>query len=401
MLAIAANRRVRCKGPIAAGMGSPHEAAQNNARLPLLTVSTVMPWAFRSKLSVLLSAGLLWLASTAAAQAPGGGANGLPLRARGTLGVGMMVSVDQVGYLGYDSIGLVSDLQLGYILTPWLDLQLAMAGGGFSAPDHTGGLLAPLGGATVRMPWGMVEPYALVQLGAGFTGTFTRPYFRAGVGVDFSIAHAFAVGPVLGYGHLFQTDEPGDSTDARFLSLGISLAFRADRGVDPKTREVVRIQRVTERSWLPAPPREPAPERPLPEPSPELLAMIEQTLPTEIKQNELLAPVLFQFDSAELEPIGVAMLHEVARELVAHPEIEVVEVQGYADMRGTPEYNDALSKRRADTVIAWLSAHGVAPERLRAAARGASAPVEPGDDEASYQQNRRVVFRVVQMRPEP
>jgi len=345
----------------------------------------------------LLSAGLLWLANAVQAQAPNGAQNGLPLRARGMLGVGTMVSTDQVGYLGYDSIGLVSDLQLGYVFTPWLDLQLAMAGGGFSAPDHTGGLLAPLAGATARIPWGSVEPYALLQLGVGFSGQLTRPFFRTGIGVDFSIAHAFAVGPVVGYGHLFQTNAPGDSTDARFLSLGISLAFRADRGVDPKIREVVRMRRVTERAWLPAPP--PGPERPAPEPSPELLAMIEQTLPVE--QNELLAPVLFQFDSAELEPIGVAMLHEVARELVQRPEIELVEVQGYADQRGTPEYNDALSRRRADTVIAWLSAHGVAPQRLRAAAHGATAPVEPGDDEASHEQNRRVVFRVVQMRPVP
>ena len=54
--------------------------------------------------------------------------------------------------------------------------------------------------------------------------------------------------------------------------------------------------------------------------------------------------------------------------------------------------------RRAAAVIAWLVAHGVAPERLRPAAQGASAPVEPGSDEDSYAQNRRVVFRVVQMK---
>ena len=312
------------------------------------------------------------------------------------LGVATMTSKDQNGYLGFDSIGLVTDLQLGYVLLPWLDVQIAVAGGGFSSPDHTGGLLAPLAGATARLLWGSVEPYALLQLGPGFSGQLTRPFFRFGIGADLPIAHAFAVGPVLGYGQLFQHDEPLASTDARFLWFGISLAFRTDRGRDPREREVVRFRHITTRSSSVAPPPPPSPP---PAPSAELLSMIEEVLPVE--RRELLAPVLFQFDSAELEPIGVAMLHEVARELALRPEIELVEVQGYADARGSDEYNDALSLRRAETVIAWLCAHGVAAERLQAAAHGKRVPIEPGDDEASYTQNRRVVFRVVKLRGQP
>ena len=321
---------------------------------------------------------------------------GWPLRVRGMLGVATMISKDQNGYLGYDSIGLVSDLQLGYVLTPWLDVQVAVAGGGFSSSDHTGGLLAPLAGATARLQLGAFEPYALLQLGPAFSGQLAHPFFRTGIGADLPIARAFSIGPVLGYGQLFHHDQPGASTDARFMWFGLSLAFRADRGPDPRQRELVRIRHVTERRWVSTPP---APPRPPPEPSAELLAMIEEALP--IERNELLAPVLFQFDSAELEPIGIAMLHEVARNLTLHPEIELVEVQGYADARGSVEYNDQLSARRADTVIAWLGAHGVALERLRAAAHGKSAPVEPGTDEASYTQNRRVVFRVLQLREKP
>ena len=52
---------------------------------------------------------------------------------------------------------------------------------------------------------------------------------------------------------------------------------------------------------------------PEPELSPELLTLIERAAPG--ARTELLAPVLFKFDSAALEAIGVAMLHEVAREL--------------------------------------------------------------------------------------
>jgi outer membrane protein OmpA-like peptidoglycan-associated protein len=322
--------------------------------------------------------------------------DGLPLRARGMLGIATMVSADQVGRMHYDSIGLVSDLQLGYSLFPWLDVQAAFAGGGFSAPDHTGGLLAPMAGASARLPSWSVRPYAFLQLGPGFSGPLVRPFFRTGIGIDVPIAHAFECGPVLGYGQLFQHDAIGNSTDARFFWIGVSLAFRPFAGPDPAQHDVLRIHDVTHHTWLAPPAAEPEPERPPPDPSPELLSLIEQTLPTE--RSELLAPVLFKLDSAELEPIGVAMLHEVARELAKRPEIELLEVQGYCDVRGTAEHNQALSARRAAAVIAWLIAHGVAPKRLRAAPQGATAPVEPGSDETSYAQNRRVVFRVVQMR---
>jgi hypothetical protein len=285
---------------------------------------------------------------------------GLPLRARGMLGIASMVSFSQVERMHYDSIGLVSDLQLGFMLFPWLDLQAAFVGGGFSAPDHTGGLLAPLAGATARLPSWSVHPYAFLQLGPGFSGTLVRPFFRTGVGVDVPIAHAFECGPVLGYGQLFQHDGFGYSTDARFFWIGVSLAFRPFAGPDPAQHDVLRIHEVTHHTWLAPPAAEPEPDRPAPDPSPELLSLIEQTLPTE--RSELL------------------------------------EVQGYADVRGSVEHNQALSGRRAAAVISWLTAHGVAPERLRAAPQGASAPVEPGSDEASYEQNRRVVFRVVQMK---
>jgi outer membrane protein OmpA-like peptidoglycan-associated protein len=70
-------------------------------------------------------------------------------------------------------------------------------------------------------------------------------------------------------------------------------------------------------------------------------------------------------------------------------------VRGYADRRGGDAHNRALSERRARRVIEWLSAHGVAAERLQLDPQGASELVEQGDSEGEHQQNRRVVFRVL------
>jgi outer membrane protein OmpA-like peptidoglycan-associated protein len=152
----------------------------------------------------------------------------------------------------------------------------------------------------------------------------------------------------------------------------------------------VRVVRVTQRE------RPPPRELPPSEPDADLLVLMEQALPS--SKVELLAPVLFRFDSDVLEPVGVAMLHEVARELAARPDLELIEIQGYADSRGSDAYNVALSARRAERVRDWLVEHGVAPERLQTAPEGATDFLERGGTEANHQQNRRVVFRVVRSR---
>jgi len=317
----------------------------------------------------------------------------LPLHVRTTLGVAMMVSTDQVGRLGYDSMGLLGGVQLGYGLRPWFAVQLAMAGGSFFSKGQSGGLLVPAIGVTAMLPGGLVAPYAFFDVGPGFTGELTRPFLSFGGGLDFAVSRALGLGPALGYDQLFQSDAPGSSTDARFLWFGLSLSFKPNAAPEPSMRHELRVHEVTHTTeharWVS---REPPP--PLPDPSPELLRLIDDAVPT--SQVELLAPVLFRFDSDLLEPVGVAMLHEVARELDKRPELELLEIRGYADSRGSAEHNLALSARRAERVRTWLIEHGVDEARLRTAPEGASSFVEPGSTESEHAQNRRVVFRVVQ-----
>jgi OOP family OmpA-OmpF porin len=134
-------------------------------------------------------------------------------------------------------------------------------------------------------------------------------------------------------------------------------------------------------------------------PSPELNALIDEAV--DVSRTELLAPVLFEYDSVELEPSSVAMLHEVARMLNRErKDIELLAVVAYADNRGSADYNLELSERRALHVRDWLVAHGVAAQRLTTEARGANDPVEVGD-EADHQQNRRVIFRVLRAESRP
>ena len=51
-----------------------------------------------------------------------------------------------------------------------------------------------------------------------------------------------------------------------------------------------------------------------------------------------------------------------------------------------------LSEERAQSVVAWLSAHGVASERLAAKGYGDSKPLVPNVTDLNRQRNRRVQF---------
>ena len=343
---------------------------------------------------------LCWLTPALGAKVRAEGA-ALPLRARGSIGAAAMISDSQRGWLGYDSLGAVGTLELGYALAPSLELRVGAALGGFPAEDRTGGLLQPQLGAAVLWPDRSARPWLQLDVGLGLTGALVRPALRASVGVDFQVTSAFSLGPVIGYTQAFQHDRPLASTDARFLWFGFALGLGpGQKQPAPRMREevITRVRTIThERSAEPAPP--PAAADPATEPSPELRALLETALPAQ--RQEWLAPVLFTLNSAELQPQGVAMLHEVARELQSRPQIQAVEIRGYADPRGSAEHNLQLSERRAQVVREWLIQHGIAPVRLRIAAHGASDLVEAGTSETEHAQNRRVVFRVVQTEGAP
>ena len=65
-------------------------------------------------------------------------------------------------------------------------------------------------------------------------------------------------------------------------------------------------------------------------------------------------------------------------------------VAGHTDDQGTAELNQRLSQARAASVVAWLSAHGIAAGRLVAKGYGASRPVADNATENGRALNRRV-----------
>jgi OmpA-OmpF porin, OOP family len=65
-------------------------------------------------------------------------------------------------------------------------------------------------------------------------------------------------------------------------------------------------------------------------------------------------------------------------------------IEGHTENLGNPAANQALSEKRAQAVVAWLTAHGVPAARLTAIGFGPSQPVTDNESENGSAKNRRV-----------
>jgi len=99
--------------------------------------------------------------------------------------------------------------------------------------------------------------------------------------------------------------------------------------------------------------------------------------------------LLFDVDSAAVEPAIQADLRAVARNLTEYPE-STVTVLGHTDDTGSSAYNEDLSDRRAQAVAGVLIRNGVTPSRVRATGLGETQPAASNATAEGRQQNRRV-----------
>ena len=67
------------------------------------------------------------------------------------------------------------------------------------------------------------------------------------------------------------------------------------------------------------------------------------------------------------------------------------QVEGHTDSRGTAAYNDALSARRAESVVSFLSSEGVVANRLVAVGKGFREPIDSLDTKAAINRRVRIV----------
>jgi outer membrane protein OmpA-like peptidoglycan-associated protein len=104
-----------------------------------------------------------------------------------------------------------------------------------------------------------------------------------------------------------------------------------------------------------------------------------------------LSDVLFDFDRASLTPGAREKLSKLSGILIAYPGTYRIEIEGHTDSVGTPQYNESLSRGRAQSVATYIRQAGVPAERIGSVAGfGETRPVASNDSAAGRQQNRRV-----------
>jgi outer membrane protein OmpA-like peptidoglycan-associated protein len=131
------------------------------------------------------------------------------------------------------------------------------------------------------------------------------------------------------------------------------------------------------------------PEPPAPPPPPPPPAPSADQKDREFHDN--VPDALFDFDSSAIRPDAKVAVEHAAQYLHEHPEI-VVLIGGFADDRGTGEYNMVLGERRAEAARKALVAAGVDPGRLQIISYGKKVQVCTTEDEQCRQQNRRAAF---------
>jgi len=104
--------------------------------------------------------------------------------------------------------------------------------------------------------------------------------------------------------------------------------------------------------------------------------------------------VRFGFERSQLDEAAQAALDEVAGKLGPHKRY-VIEVRGFTDHSGNRDYNLALSERRANAVVRYLTTrHNVPLYRIQKLGLGNESPVADNKTRDGREQNRRVEVKV-------
>lgn len=93
--------------------------------------------------------------------------------------------------------------------------------------------------------------------------------------------------------------------------------------------------------------------------------------------------IFFDLDKADLRPESMVSLDRLVETLNDNPNI-AIELGSHTDFRATDEYNNDLSRRRAQSVVNYLIEKGIARDRLVAKGYGETTPkvVDKKDNEA-------------------
>jgi len=311
----------------------------------------------------------------------------------------------------YD-VGGSQSLKLLFGLTPYLDIgptaSFLMLPA--SEPLAESGVVWGLGGGLrLKRPWDArsaygISPWLDADLLYMRTGALNRPGFDAAVGlaIPTNRTRTFWVGPFVRYLQTFQGERAGfDNRDAKILILGVSLEVgsgieraRSYEDSPPTTSHVV----VNQQAACPDTDKDGLSDEV--DRCPEVAGAIDswgcpkyQKVVVERDKLELKERVYFAWDSATIEEASFPVLDEVVQALKDNKGFRV-QVEGHADSSGGDDHNQTLSEQRAEAVLSYITARGVARERVSSKGFSSSVPTDTNKTAEGREQNRRVDFVV-------
>lgn len=238
------------------------------------------------------------------------------------------------------------------------------------------------------------------------TGEITRPGFDAALGLQapFGKSRALWMGPFVRYLQVIQPDHAGfDDRDAKILTVGLSFEI-GTRGVPAAPVETAVCAppevRTETQQVLSCPDSDGDGIPDTIDRCPDVRGEMESwgcphydrivVLPDKLELKEKL---YFAWDQAKLEDASFPVLDEVVRALNDNKSFHV-QIEGNTDSSGAAEHNQTLSENRAQAVLDYLVAHGVAKERLGSRGLSSSKPLDTNATAAGRENNRRVEFVV-------
>ncbi|MBU2914667.1 OmpA family protein [Reichenbachiella agariperforans] len=105
--------------------------------------------------------------------------------------------------------------------------------------------------------------------------------------------------------------------------------------------------------------------------------------------------IFFDFDQDELKTASYSELNRVL-DLLNKNVINKIEISGHTDSIGDDEYNQQLSKRRANSVYQYFKSQNIDPSRMITVGYGETKPKSSNDSLENRRKNRRVEFKILE-----
>lgn len=172
------------------------------------------------------------------------------------------------------------------------------------------------------------------------------------------------------------SDAVGNHPRVAMYSVSLVFPFGGRSGMQRSARAMPMMQRQAEpapQAMAPAVPMAAAPAPVLVAPPVQAMPL-PAAMPTS-RRVSYAAESFFSFDSTELRPEGKVVLDTFIAEL-GNTRYEMLTVQGHADRLGSTDYNQTLSRARAEAVKVYLVQNGrIEASRVIATGRSESEPV--------------------------